>query len=376
MQSKINAGFAVKAILLVIGIFTGSSSIVKAAGDTLFVGCPAPPLKVFKWIKGKPVNGYEKGRTYFVEFGFVSCAACRDCIPHLSEMQDKYPDKLSVVSAFIWENGPSVEGNNTDTVSAAYVPRVEKFIRNMGSNIRYTVAVDDPRQTLARTWMNPAGMNGAPTAFIVNGYGIVVWIGNPAAFNMKTVLKEAIDGNLDTKKAIADQWQEWRVRYGIVELREKGEYEKAIQKSDSLIEKYPSTNDLYFIKFMTLYAFDLAKANAYARRLLDHELHDCEPWLYDLADQLSNPLHAHDTPDNDLVLDITARALELCKDSMNAAFLYRMQGITYFRKGEREKGKAQFEKSISLFKNIHTDFAAKMIKNTIETMQYLEKSGH
>src|SRR3954470_5191874 len=63
----------------------------------LKVGDPAPALKVHDWVKGNPVESFEKGTAYVCEFGASWCEPCRKCVPHLSELQHKYKDSVRVI---------------------------------------------------------------------------------------------------------------------------------------------------------------------------------------------------------------------------------------------------------------------------------------
>src|ERR1051325_3573232 len=69
------------------------------------IGDPAPELKVMTWVKGEPVKGYEKGKIYVVELWATWCLPCKECIPHLTELQRAYKDRgVRVVGVSIWEN--------------------------------------------------------------------------------------------------------------------------------------------------------------------------------------------------------------------------------------------------------------------------------
>jgi len=51
-------------------------------------------------------------------------------------------------------------------------------VKKMGNQMTYRVALDDGSK-MADTWMDAAGQNGIPTAFVVDKHGIIVWIGHP-----------------------------------------------------------------------------------------------------------------------------------------------------------------------------------------------------
>src|ERR1700761_3630148 len=66
------------------------------APATLNWGDPAPALTVGKWVKGDPVAALEPGKIYVIDFWATWCAPCRALMPHLSELQKKYPDVVFI----------------------------------------------------------------------------------------------------------------------------------------------------------------------------------------------------------------------------------------------------------------------------------------
>lgn len=59
------------------------------SGDTV------PSLKPLQWVKGTPVD--VGGKVTLVEVWATWCGPCLDSIPHLTELQKKYADKLNIV---------------------------------------------------------------------------------------------------------------------------------------------------------------------------------------------------------------------------------------------------------------------------------------
>ncbi|MBI5383740.1 MAG: redoxin family protein [Verrucomicrobia bacterium] len=170
-------------------------TLSQAAEDiTLKVGDPAPKLQVAKWLQGEPVKGFEKDKTYIVEFWATWCGPCRVSIPHLNELHEKFKDKgLIVIGQDVWER-------NED--------EVPKFVQKMGEKMTYRVALDakngdQDRGRMAETWMQAAGQNGIPTAFVVDKKGTIAWIGHPMTLNEK-LLEEVLAGTFDVKKAAAE----------------------------------------------------------------------------------------------------------------------------------------------------------------------------
>ena len=75
----------------------GQPAAKAEAKKKLAVGDRAPALTVEKWVKGEPVTGFEKGKTYVVEFWATWCGPCIASMPHLSALQKEYKDKVTII---------------------------------------------------------------------------------------------------------------------------------------------------------------------------------------------------------------------------------------------------------------------------------------
>lgn len=136
----------------------------------LMIGSKAPKLQVKKFIKGEPVTGFEKGKTYVVELWATWCGPCRATIPHLSELQKEHKD-VAIIGVAVLEEDPD---------------EVAEFVEKMGDKMAYRVALDlvpdeDASEgATVKNWMEAANRKGIPCSFVVNGDGVVAWIGHPA----------------------------------------------------------------------------------------------------------------------------------------------------------------------------------------------------
>ena len=176
---KINTKFQ-KGILAAILLATVSG---QAAGTMLNIGSPAPAIKVEKWIKGTPVQGFEKGKVYVVEFWATWCGPCRAAMPHLSELALKYTNKVTFTGVSVFERG---EGTTK---------KVEAFVKDMGDKMAYNVCADGSAAFMAANWMEAAGEPGIPCTFVVGVDGKIAWIGHPT--KLEDVLDQVLAGTAD-----------------------------------------------------------------------------------------------------------------------------------------------------------------------------------
>jgi len=172
---------------------TASAALAATEEVTLRVGDPAPKLATGKWVQGQPVKDFEKGKAYIVEFWATWCGPCKVSIPHLNEIHNKYKDKgLVVIGSDCWERDEKL---------------VEPFLKDMGEKMTYRVSLDDKttskKGTMAETWMDAAGRNGIPSAFLVNTEGKIAWIGHPMELK-DSVIDDVLAGKYDIAKAAAD----------------------------------------------------------------------------------------------------------------------------------------------------------------------------
>lgn len=143
-----------------------------AAVSSLNIGDVAPSLEGTQWLNGTaPVF---QNQVTIVEFWRPSCGNCKAQLPHLTSLQKKYGDKLSIVS-----------------VSKYSVETMEEFIKANGEQIEFTVG--KVNKELSDAYMT--GVTGVPYAFLINRDGIVVWKGHPA--DIDDILASTIEGDID-----------------------------------------------------------------------------------------------------------------------------------------------------------------------------------
>lgn len=168
---------------------------------TLVAGSIAPPIFADKWVKGAPVKTFERGRVYVVEFWATWCNPCIASVPHLTELQKKYPN-ITIIGVAASEQ--PTRSNLDDRLS-----KVENFVTKQGTGMNYTVAYDGAG-AMWSNWMVPAQRGGIPATFIVGPDGRISWIGHPLLDEFDREL-EAVVSRPDVR-ADPSNWQKVAVK--------------------------------------------------------------------------------------------------------------------------------------------------------------------
>lgn len=154
-----------------------------ARAPALTIGSPAPVPDVAEFVRGERPAFFEPGKTYVLEFWATWCGPCRQSMPHLSDLAERFREKGVVVVGISDEKPETVRD---------FLEKDEWRQR-----ARYVLATDPDRST-QRMYMEASGQRGIPTAFLVRD-GVVQWIGHP--MELEGPLAKAAAGTWDWKAA-------------------------------------------------------------------------------------------------------------------------------------------------------------------------------
>ncbi len=164
------------------------------------IGDPAPPLLLKAWFKGMPVQRFEKGNVYVVEFWATWCKPCIAAMPHLSALAREYKDRVTILGVDIYEK------------KTTSMEKVKAFVDSMWHRMDYHVAAEDSNFMVAG-WIEATGEkdNGIPRTFVVNAEGRLAWIGHPK--DLDQVLPKIVNNTWDVKEALAKRNEQKRLAH-------------------------------------------------------------------------------------------------------------------------------------------------------------------
>jgi len=170
-----------------------------ATDITFKIGDQAPLVEPLTWLRGNPVVTFDTGRVYVLEFWATWCPPCITTIPHLSALQRKHQNSLTIIGI----NAEGLLGFE------AKVDTVREFMKKHGKDMAYSVAMEDPiKRSISEKWVTGTGTYGAPTAGIIDQHGNLVWIGYPSESNGYTfdqALEDTLVGKIDLDRSHALQ---------------------------------------------------------------------------------------------------------------------------------------------------------------------------
>lgn len=140
----------------------------------LTTGEPVPKTRTESQIQGKAVKAFEKGKLYVFECWATWCPPCVASIPHLNDLHKKMESKGVIIT------GVNVWDGEKDSATEK---KVKSFVKEQGDKMSYAVSIGGKK--FIKDWLEAAGVKGIPHAFVVNGEGVLVWMGHPMELNEK-----------------------------------------------------------------------------------------------------------------------------------------------------------------------------------------------
>ncbi|MFP9228222.1 TlpA family protein disulfide reductase [Pectobacterium cacticida] len=244
----------------------------------LYIGDPVPAFPQLHFIKGSPFSAFEAGKIYVLECWATWCGPCVDSFPHISQLQEKYPD-VTVLGAAIWEED---------------IEKVQAFVNEHNSEMQYTIAFNpaatgDDGEDIPTAWLRPTYMDGIPTAYVIDAQGRLAWFGHP--MDLDEPLAALTSGSFDISKA-ADSYRRWVAESMIAEKTALKKQVRSCLSNDDLSgaialydkgfkENPPLEKELCLNKLeLLLRSGDGLQALDYARYLVSNP-HQSETELHD-----------------------------------------------------------------------------------------------
>jgi thiol-disulfide isomerase/thioredoxin len=275
----------------------------------LKLGDPAPAFKVDEWVKGEKFESLESGKVHVLEFWATWCGPCITAIPHLTELQKKYPDVRFV----------GVASSESGTDEAAKLAKVKEFVDGKGDTMAYRVVYVGDRSKMSRPWMEAAGQSGIPCTFIVDASGRVAWIGHP--MSMDKPLEQIVAGKYDVAKAAAEFEQgraakmaQRAISMAIRTAQQSGDWSPVVDALKAGLEKTPSdAMRMSAVQILAGPAKRPADAWGIAEEILRNQGDDAMA-MNQLAWLIVDPQGGVAEPNLDIAMRAAKRACELSKN--------------------------------------------------------------
>lgn len=294
----------------------------------LSIGDNAPELKIDKWLKGGNFVPLEKGKVYLIDFWATWCVPCIAGMPHLSMLQAKYKSK-----------GFEIIGVTNEDKFGNSLEKVQAFIKRKDTAMNYSVAwapvskKDSLQGIWLHPWMQQAGFENLPTAFLIDRMGKLVFMGEPLS----------IDSTLD---AVINN------RYDINSL--KNDYEQGV-KAEEVLSKFNAAIKASKIKEAVEYGrqiltnFNYVKPNTYLILgwQVSHITGEIDPGLLEIGSEAAIRAVKMTHFESPGFLDVLAAMYAAKKDYFNAIITEKL-AISLSEGGMKENQLKNLQKYLSL----------------------------
>jgi thiol-disulfide isomerase/thioredoxin len=345
-------------LLLLLCIITFTLQAQDGQPPLLHLGDPAPPLRVRAWLKGVPVERFEKGKVYVVEFWATWCQPCIAAMPHLSTLAREYKDKVTFIGMDVLEN------KNTS------LQKVKAFVDRMGQRMDFSVAAEDSN-FMVTSWLEATGErdNGIPRTIVVDKEGRLAWFGHPT--ELDDMLPKIVNNIWDVTAVAAKRKEDRRIREldrqvtsKLLEYKADRFKPGSVDQPDSIllaisemVTKEPKLKYAPVIAFNTfryLLQTDLNKAYQYGKEVLANRTYEKPAYnaiinnIEWYTDKLNLPPKIYELGGAACQIEIGhVRSPEL----VNMPKLYNKMADMYWRANNKEKAMDAQQKAIEALKS-------------------------
>jgi thiol-disulfide isomerase/thioredoxin len=343
---------SISLLMLVLCCLAVTGNGQESQAPLLNIGDPAPALQVRGWLKGTPIQRFEPGRVYVVEFWATWCGPCIAAMPHLSLLAGKHKKTVIVIGVDVMEKNPSMK-------------RLKAFVDSMGSAMDYAVATEDSN-FMATRWCNASGETGIPVAFVVNQDARVAWIGHPN--DLDEVLEKISNNGLEIEKNSAERklnkrlemlddsmGNELRDYQAEVEKRDSGKSDSLVlSKVTEIVRREPElkyTPDIAAFTFNLLLKTDPEKAYEYGKMLLVTPTYRIPPY-YVIFNNIKSCPEELKLPPKIYELGIQAyqARIDFAAKTVDLPKVYHIMADWYWRAHDTSKAVETEEKAIEALK--------------------------